>query len=119
MNVILVLDEEQELRDGIASLLVTDGYRVITARDDEEAILRTRVEQPDLILAGVSGSESDAIANTRHTRECISRQNTPIVIFSARTIIEGEEKEIPDRIYLVRPEEFNQVRSLLRKILVE
>jgi CheY-like chemotaxis protein len=115
---VLVLEEDQELRDGIAALLRSDGYRVITARDEDEAILRTQSEQPDLILACVSGSEIDTIAKARQTRERTQpSQNTPIVIFSASSIPEGEEKELPDRIYLTRPEHFNQVRSLLRRIL--
>jgi DNA-binding response OmpR family regulator len=114
---VLVLEEEQELRDDIEALLRRDGYRVITAREKEEAFLRTQSERPDLILAGVSGSESDTIAKARQTRERISSEDTPIVIFSASSIPEGAEKEISDRIHLIQPEHFDQLRALLRRIL--
>jgi DNA-binding response OmpR family regulator len=118
--IILVLEEDQELRDGIAALLTADGYHVIAAREEGEAILRTRSERPDLILAGVSHSETDAVVGARQTRERTGcSQETPIVIFSADTLPEGEVGELADRVYLIRPDNFNQLRAFLRRIMPE
>jgi CheY-like chemotaxis protein len=48
--VILVIDDVEETRLGTARLLATDGYTVITAADDQEAILKICLQPPNLIL---------------------------------------------------------------------
>lgn len=116
--VILVLEEDQELRDGIAALLSADGYRVVAARGQEEAILRARHVRPNLILASVSGSVDETLAAARNTREQAEcDRETPIVIFSVDKLPEGAEIEIAEKMYLTRPDNFNQLRRLLRRIV--
>jgi len=117
-GIVLVLEESQELRDGIAALLRADGYKVISARGEEEALLRTARERPDLILAAINQSETMAVSSARQTRERMRCSQTPIVIFSANTLPEGEERQLADRVYLIRPDNFNQLRALLRRIML-
>lgn len=46
----LLVDDEQIIRDTVAEALAADGLRVITAADGREALQRFRDEQPDLVL---------------------------------------------------------------------
>ena|SRR5690242_10454923 len=117
-GLILVLEEDQELRDGIASLLRADQYSVLAAREEEEAILRAKGKSPDLILVGRSGT--NALDTARKTREGAGfNADTPIVIFSEDTIPEGAETEIEANVYVTRPDNFNQLRALLRRLISE
>ena len=44
---ILVVQDVEETRDGIEALLLADGYRVDTARDEKDAVMRAQRRYPD------------------------------------------------------------------------
>ena len=46
---VLVAHDVEETRDGIEALLTTDGYAIVTARDEADAVARARRRRPDLI----------------------------------------------------------------------
>jgi len=47
---ILVADDDRFLRKAVETMLVREGYTVVTAADGEEALRAARTEKPDLIL---------------------------------------------------------------------
>jgi len=47
---ILVVDDDQEIREMIAEALALDGYRVISASNGKIALEQAREEPPDLIV---------------------------------------------------------------------
>ena len=53
MATILVVDDEQPLRDLLADLLESDGHRVIVARNGREALAIARLDRPDLVMSDV------------------------------------------------------------------
>ena len=117
---ILVVENEQETRDGIEELLKADGYRVDPARDEGDAVAKAMRASPDLILVSLGGSPDDAIAEASSIRERAGLcKDIPVVIFSVQTIAEGAEKKIEANIYLTRPDNFDQLRALLRRLLSE
>lgn len=117
--VILVLEQDQELRDGIAALLSADGYRVISARGEEEAILRTQSECPKLILSGMGRSKSETVASAKHTRERMNcSQAIPIILFSDVTIPEGSQRDLGEKVYVANPDNFDQLREFVRTLML-
>jgi hypothetical protein len=44
-------------------------------------------------------------------------EDIPIIIFGADTISEGEELEIAENIHLTRPDNFDQLRECLRRLV--
>lgn len=59
---ILVVDDEDSIRELLTALLEENGYTVDTAKDGEEALLKLRDQNPDLVLLdmmmpGMSGRE--------------------------------------------------------------
>jgi DNA-binding response OmpR family regulator len=112
------MEDEQETRDGIEKLLKADGYRVDPARDEEDSVVRARRVRPDLILVSLGGSPGDVIAKALRIRERAELDSSiPVVIFSVQTVAEGAEVEIEGNVYLTRPDNFNQLRALLRRLL--
>ena len=51
---ILVIDDEEVMRDVLESLLTAEGYRVDTARTGEEGLEKFRERPYDLVLLDVS-----------------------------------------------------------------
>jgi CheY-like chemotaxis protein len=115
---ILVLDDIEETRDGIEKLLKVDGYRVESVRDERDAIERARLKYPNLILISLGGPPLDVLATARHIRDRAELgDNVPVVVFCAGDIKEGDEVDTGQNVYLTHPDNFNQLRNLLARLL--
>ena len=117
---ILVLEDVNETRDGIEKLLKADGYRVALARDETDAIESAQRQHPDLILVSVEGLPHEVIATAHRVRlRSAVGERVTIVIFCIEDIGEGDEVAIGRNVYITRPDNFNQLRSLLSRLLSE
>ncbi len=115
---ILVVEDIEETRDGIEKLLKADGYRVEAARDERGAVDCAERKHPDLILISLGGSPRDVIATARRIRNHVElRENIPVVVFCIGEVGEGDEVAIGQNVYLTRPDNFNQLRNLLARLL--
>jgi CheY-like chemotaxis protein len=114
---ILVVEDVHEISDGIERLLKTDGYRVVLARDELEAIESAQLTQPDLILVNWTGLSGEVLATVRRIREGLAVGDQIPVVFWIEDIDEGEEIAIGENVFLTCPDSFNQLRSLLARLL--
>ena len=116
--IILVVEDIQETREGIEKLLNADGYLVAVARDERDAIQSARLQRPNLILVSLAGLAREVIAAARRIRERAEvGENVPIVVFCVEEIAEGEELAIGQDVHVTRPDNFDQLRSLLIRLL--
>lgn len=119
-QLILVVEDVYETRAGIDTLLKANGYRVALASADEEARNSTRAERPDLILVSGSALPDNVVVKVERIRkESAVGDEVPVVIFCAQDIPEGEEVAIGGNVYLTNPDNFNQLRSLVARLLPE
>ena len=115
-----MVEDVHETRYGIETLLMTDGYRVSLARDEEDAIEKVQQRPPDLILVSLAGLPRDVIPAATRIREAADAgELVPIVIFCVEGIAEGDEITIGQNIHLTLPDNFNQLRSLLSRLLMK
>ena len=118
-DLILVVEDVRETGDGIERLLKADGYRVALARDELEAIESAQLTRPDLILVNWTGLSGEVLAIVRRIRERLSFGDQIPVVFWIEDIDEGEEVEVAGKVFLTRPDSFNQLRGLLARLLHE
>lgn len=115
---ILVVEDVHETLDGIEKLLKRDGYGVSLARDEQDAIECARRQPPNLILVSLGGLPCEVIVAARRIRECAEvGEKVPVVIFCVDGIEEGDEVAIGENVHVTRPDNFNQLRSLLTRLL--
>lgn len=115
---ILVVEDVEETRDGIERLLSRDGYRVDPARDEDDAVVRASRRPPDLILVSLGGALGEIVATAIRIRQRAAlTQAVHIVIFCVETIAEGAELEVEKNVYLTRPDNFDQLREFVRRLL--
>ena len=119
MNItILVLEDIEETRDGIEKLLKADGYHVKVARDEEGAVESALRNRPDLILVSLGEQSRDVITTALSVRERAELgEQVPVVIFCMEEVDEGDEVEIEQNLHLTRPDNFNQLRKLIARLL--
>ena len=115
---ILVADDVEETRDGIERLLEADGYRVDPARDEADAVERAGRRRPDLILLSLGASHADAVVSAHRIRRLAAlSDDVPVVIFCIPTVDEGAEVALGRNIFLTRPDNFDQLRRFLGRVL--
>ena len=78
---VLVVDDEQTLRETLAEALAADGLRVITAADGREALERFRADPPDLVLLDLMLPQVSGIEICRIMRR---ESSVPIVMLTAK-----------------------------------
>ena len=116
--IILVVEDVQETREGIKKLLLADGYRIALARDEQDGIESARQQRPDLILVSLAGIPREVILSARRIRESAAiGEDVPVVVFCIDDIAQGDEVAIGENVHLTRPDNFNQLRSLLARLL--
>lgn len=117
-QIILVVEDVHETRDGIEKLLIADGYRVALARDERDAIESAHRTRPDLILVSLAGLPLEVVLSARSIRERAQvNERVPVVVFCIEGIAEGEEVAIGEHVYLTRPDNFNQLRGFIARLL--
>jgi PAS domain S-box-containing protein len=115
---VLVVDDNADMRDYIASLLRNE-YDVVAAADGMEALDRVRREAPDLIITDVMMPNLDGFGLLKAIRADPSTVDTPVVMLSARAgedgTVEGLEAGADD--YLVKPFSARELRARVRSTL--
>jgi two-component system, OmpR family, response regulator MprA len=119
---ILVVDDDQAVRDALRRALRMQGYDVTVAADGEEALLKLRASPntTDLLIVDILMPRLDGIEMTRRLRADGSQ--VPILMLTARDQVAdrvaGLEAGADD--YLVKPfaleELVARVRALLRRL---
>ena len=116
--VILVVGDVEEIRDGIEQLLSVDGYHVEPARNEDEAVDKASCQSPDLMLLSLDGDPDDIVATGVRIRERADLDVTvPIVVFCVPIVDEGAEIRVGDNVYVTRPDNFDQLRGFIRRLL--
>ena len=116
---VLLVDDEESVQKLLAYPLEREGYRVVQARDGEEALVRYRAEAIDLVILDLMLPRLDGLAVCRRLRE--ERSAVPIIMLTARGD-EGDKVlglELGADDYITKPfsirEFMSRVRALLRR----
>ncbi|MCM3099073.1 response regulator transcription factor [Priestia megaterium] len=109
--VVLVVDDEQEIRNGIAIYLKNEDIKVFTAKDGIEAIEILNKEKVHLIILDIMMPRQDGISTTFKIRE---QKNIPIIMLSAKS--EDADKVLGLQVgaddYVTKP--FNPLELIAR-----
>ena len=82
---ILAVDDSATVLEMIKSVLVAEGYDVITASDGAEGLETARRERPDLILLDVMLPKLDGYRVCRLLKFDQKYKNIPIIMLTAKT----------------------------------
>ena len=117
--VVLVADDEEDIRELIVFRLENSGYTVIEAHDGAEALELARSEQPDLAVLDVMMPKMDGYELTQRLREDEATSRMPIILLTARTqeadVQHGFDAGADD--YIRKPFSPEELRSRVQAIL--
>lgn len=90
MKTILIIDDEQSIRESLTGILQDEGYRPLVAESGEEGLSRVREEIPDLILLDIWMPGIDGLETLRLIREDFPEQL--VIMMSGHGTIETAVK---------------------------
>jgi CheY-like chemotaxis protein len=93
---ILVVDDEEDVRDYFADILRDAGFKVVTAADGDEALQRVREKIPDFISLDLVMPKKSGVKflyELRHNKDWV---NIPVVIVTAHAHDNLGKKELGD-----------------------
>jgi two-component system, OmpR family, phosphate regulon response regulator PhoB len=82
---VLVADDDADIRELVAIRLARAGYRVETARDGLEAFALAVELRPDLVVLDVSMPVQDGFETSRRLRADPRTRHVPVIFLTART----------------------------------
>jgi CheY-like chemotaxis protein len=117
---ILVLHDDDETLCLMGKMLGGEGCHITMARNEEDAVARACSDPPDLILMSLGLDLMEHLLTAQQIRKRIDfGGNVAIVLFCVSTIPEGAEVEVDGNIYAIRPDNFDQLRAFLNRLLLE
>ena len=116
---ILIVDDEEGFRDGVADLLQMEGYTVSVAPDAVEAVRVLPVFRPEVILLDLRMPNLDGEAFLRGMTGLPASRGVPVVLISAKEDLPQIANRTGAAGYLSKPFEAPQLLSLLEKVLPE
>ena len=81
---VLVVDDEQDIRDLVRFRLEHDGYRVITATDGEAGLSLARAERPDLCVLDVMMPKLSGLEVLAELRQDPATAAMRVILLTAR-----------------------------------
>ena len=83
---ILVVEDNQDNRELVVKVLKINGYKVIEAVDGEEALEKTKTENPDLILMDLFIPKIDGYEVTRRLKSDKDLKHIPVIALTAHAM---------------------------------
>ncbi len=114
---VLVVEDDDGVRDSLRRALTLGGYEVLTAEGGQEGLFKAESDVPDVIVLDIGMPDIDGLQVCRTLRGNGNR--TPILMLTAR-------EAIPDRIagldagaddYLVKPFDVGELQARLRALV--
>ncbi|MFZ0529499.1 MAG: response regulator transcription factor [Propionicimonas sp.] len=113
---ILVVDDDQAVRESLARSLHYSGWEVTTANDGIEALARLSSLRPDVVIMDVMMPRLDGLETTRSLRA--SGNDVPILVLTARDAVgdrvDGLDAGADD--YMAKPFSFEELQARLRAL---
>jgi two-component system cell cycle response regulator DivK len=95
MAKILVVEDDQDIRDLIRMVLEMGGHELHEATTGEEGLAQARALRPDVILMDLSlAGTIDGLESTRRLRADTTFDQTPIIALTAHAMLGDRERSL-------------------------
>ncbi len=115
---ILIVEDDIHLQLLLKDELHEDGHEIITAANGREALdvlNGNRSERPDLIIMDVRMPKMDGLETMGYLLK--SRQNTPVIIYSAYASYRHDVMAMAADAYVVKSHDITELKTKIHELL--
>src|SRR5262245_54958406 len=94
MPKVLLVEDNEESRDGLSRHLRRKGYEILIASDGRQGVDVARAEAPDLILMDMSLPVLDGWEATRQLKAGTETRDIPVIALTAHAMAGDREKAL-------------------------
>jgi two-component system, OmpR family, phosphate regulon response regulator PhoB len=124
---ILVVDDEMDIRIFISTLLETNGFKPIVAKDGEEGLKMVQENKPDCVILDVMMPKESGLKLYREIKSNDATKHIPVIMCSAvsKKTFFHSHKELdryhgasipPPEAYIEKPPEAEELIACLQQV---
>ncbi|GBO53717.1 circadian input kinase A [Pseudanabaena sp. lw0831] len=117
---LMLLAEDNEANiQTFTSYLIAVNYRIIVAKNGEDAVAMAKANSPDIILMDIQMPGMDGIEATKQIRLDLNLINTPIIALTALAMEGDRERCLAAgaNSYVAKPVKLRQLNLLIQQFL--
>lgn len=119
MKTILTVDDSPSIRQMLAYVLVSAGYKVLEAADGEEGLALAQANAVDLVLTDHNMPKMDGVNLTKALRALPAYRKVPIMMLSTESspALKQAGREAGATGWMVKPFDPEKLLEMLKKAL--
>ncbi|HEY8516910.1 MAG TPA: response regulator [Candidatus Binatia bacterium] len=111
----LVVDDNEDVRDALRMMLESEGLTVETAADGEQALERMRESPPAVVLLDLNMPHVDAYGfRERQLREP-DLMSVPVVLYSGAADVKEAAHELGIEAWFAKPFDLDRILTLIER----
>jgi DNA-binding response OmpR family regulator len=116
---ILVVEDDDDLRKGLARRLGASGYDVVLAGDGLAAVSEATAERPDLVLLDIGLPGGSGLTVLRRYSDSAALVFTPVVVLTGRdpVAIEADVRKYGVAGFLTKPADNDELLRVIARAL--
>ncbi|MBN8580989.1 MAG: response regulator [Anaerolineae bacterium] len=118
-TLILIVEDEASIRMGLSAAMTRQGYRVITAENGSDAILKAKENLPDLVISDVMMPVLDGFEMKKQFSSDPLLASIPLIYLTARTTVDDRVAGIRGGAddYITKPFEIDELTARVDAVL--
>ena len=116
---ILVVDDEENAREGLSKILTKEGYRIETAANGKEAVDALKHRSFDLVITDMRMPLMDGFEVLREIKKM--KESVGVIMITAYGEVESylEAMDMGAFEYINKPVRVNELKKVIIKVLAE
>jgi CheY-like chemotaxis protein len=102
-SLILIVEDDDSSREGLAAFLAMSQFRVLTAREGQEGLTLARRHCPKLILLDINMPAMDGVAFRAAQRADRAIRAIPVIVLSGRPDVAAMAEQLGAHAWLQKP----------------
>ena len=128
MKKILIVDDEEDILAYLGTFFQNNGYQACTARNGQEALEKTKAENPDLVTLDIVMPKKSGIRYYQEMKDDPHLKKIPIIIITAITgwgydkegfhkFIKSSKQVPPPEGFMSKPIDPDELLKVVKKFL--
>jgi CheY-like chemotaxis protein len=115
----LVIDDNREIRDVLVDFLTRRGYKTLSASSGEEALMKIKIEKPQIALLDIRMPGLDGLTTLKGIKNFDDSIKVIMLTSAQDEYIMEEAKRLGASDYVIKPCDLNKLDELITSVLFQ